>query len=67
MNTHDLRDVAGAYLVRNGLLAEVVPASEGPILARAEGSLIWDTEGKEYLDFNSGQICSALRHNHPAG
>ena len=66
MNTHELRDVAGAYLVRNGLLEDVVPASEGPILARAEGSLIWDTEGKEYLDFNSGQMCSALGHNHPA-
>ena len=67
MNTQDLRNAAGAHLVRNGLLADVVPASERPILARAEGSLIWDTEGKEYLDFNSGQICSAHEHNHPTG
>ena len=66
MNTRQLRDAAGAHLVRNGLLADIVPASEGPILARAEGSLIWDTEGKAYLDFNSGQMCAALGHNHPA-
>lgn len=64
-STRELREAAGEYLVRNGLLADVVPAAEGPILARAEGSLIWDTEGREYLDFNSGQMCAALGHNHP--
>ena len=37
----------------------------GPILERGEGSTVWDISGKEYLDFNSGQMCSALGHNHP--
>ncbi len=37
----------------------------GPVLARAQGSLVWDVHGKEYLDFNSGQMCSALGHSHP--
>ena len=41
------------------------PHYDGPVFARGEGTLIWDVEGKEYLDFNSGQLCSALGHNPP--
>lgn len=37
----------------------------GPVFARASGSLAWDVNGTEYLDFNSGQMCAALGHNHP--
>lgn len=37
----------------------------GPILERGSGSVVLDTNGKEYLDFNSGQMCAALGHNHP--
>jgi 2,2-dialkylglycine decarboxylase (pyruvate) len=37
----------------------------GPVFERASGSVVVDTNGKEYLDFNSGQMCSALGHNHP--
>lgn len=37
----------------------------GPILERGSGSVVWDITGKSYLDFNSGQMCSALGHNHP--
>lgn len=37
----------------------------GPIFERGYGSVIVDTNGREYLDFNSGQMCSALGHNHP--
>lgn len=65
MQTQQLRDAAGNYLFRNGLLSDVVPAAEGPILARGDGTVVWDTDGKAYLDFNSGQMCSALGHNHP--
>jgi 2,2-dialkylglycine decarboxylase (pyruvate) len=39
--------------------------TEGPVFVRGEGSLVFDVEGKEYLDFNSGQMCSALGHCHP--
>jgi 2,2-dialkylglycine decarboxylase (pyruvate) len=65
MDTRELHRAADAYLVRNRLLSDVVLASEGPIFGRAEGSMIWDTDGKSYLDFNSGQMCSALGHNNP--
>lgn len=37
----------------------------GPVLVSGKGSLVWDVNGKEYLDFNSGQMCSALGHSHP--
>jgi 2,2-dialkylglycine decarboxylase (pyruvate) len=41
------------------------PQTEGPVFSHGSGSLVFDVEGKEYLDFNSGQMCSALGHNHP--
>jgi len=37
----------------------------GPIFVRGEGSIVEDVNGKQYLDFNSGQMCAALGHNHP--
>lgn len=37
----------------------------GPVFERGSGSVVTDTEGRDYLDFNSGQMCSALGHNHP--
>ena len=37
----------------------------GPVLIAGEGSVVWDVNGKEYLDFNSGQMCSALGHRSP--
>jgi 2,2-dialkylglycine decarboxylase (pyruvate) len=38
---------------------------ERPILAESHGSIVTDTEGKDYLDFKSGQMGSALGHQHP--
>ena len=39
--------------------------AEGPVFASAQGSSVTDVSGKRYLDFNSGQMCAALGHNHP--
>jgi len=36
-----------------------------PILARSHGSIVIDTDGKQYLDFQSGQMGAALGHQHP--
>jgi len=36
-----------------------------PILARSLGATVVDTDGKEYLDFQSGQMGAALGHQHP--
>ncbi len=35
------------------------------LLKKAEGSWIWDIEGKKYLDCESGMWCVNLGHNHP--
>jgi len=52
----------------------VMPTEEGsymggienrPILASASGSTVTDTEGKDYLDFQSGQMGAAIGHRHP--
>src|SRR6266403_2061360 len=37
----------------------------GPVFAAAKDSVVTDVNGKDYLDFNSGQMCAALGHNHP--
>ena len=37
----------------------------GPIFEKGKDSVVWDVNGKEFIDFNSGQMCSALGHNHP--
>ena len=65
MDEKTLRDAAKNHLIRAGLLTDVVPPWEGPIFARAQGAVIEDISGKQYLDFNSGQMCSALGHNNP--
>src|SRR5580658_9994558 len=37
----------------------------GPVFVSGHGSEVEDVTGKRWLDFNSGQMCSALGHNHP--
>lgn len=37
----------------------------GPVIERASGSLAYDVNGREFIDFNSGMMMSALGHNHP--
>lgn len=34
-------------------------------IARAKGSYVYDTQGREILDFTSGQMCATLGHNNP--
>jgi 2,2-dialkylglycine decarboxylase (pyruvate) len=36
-----------------------------PVLQHSYGSTVVDTDGKEYLDFQSGQMGAALGHQHP--
>ena len=40
-------------------------SGSGPIFVRGSGSKVEDINGKTYLDFNSGQMCAWLGHNHP--
>jgi 2,2-dialkylglycine decarboxylase (pyruvate) len=38
---------------------------ERPIIAESHGSTLTDLDGKQYLDFQSGQMGAALGHQHP--
>jgi acetylornithine aminotransferase/acetylornithine/N-succinyldiaminopimelate aminotransferase len=35
------------------------------VLVRGEGARVWDSDGKEYLDFTSGIAVTSLGHCHP--
>ena len=52
--------VLGNHLIR--YTSETFPE----IIVRAQGSWVWDKDGRAILDFTSGQMCSTLGHNHPA-
>ena len=35
------------------------------LIVKARGTLLWDDQGREMLDFTSGQMCATIGHNHP--
>ncbi|MBR0820304.1 aspartate aminotransferase family protein [Bradyrhizobium liaoningense] len=55
-----LLDASKEYLVRYG--GDVFPA----LFTSASGTIVRDSDGREYLDFTSGQMCATIGHNHPA-
>jgi 2,2-dialkylglycine decarboxylase (pyruvate) len=59
---HEWLEAAEKYILRTRLDKGSV---SGPVLVSGEGSVVWDVNGKPYLDFNSGQMCSALGHRSP--
>ena len=58
----ELLEIARKHSFRSRIDSNTVA---GPIMVWGRGSVVRDVNGKEYLDFNSGQMCSALGHNHP--
>ena len=36
------------------------------LFTSAKGTIVKDSNGREYLDFTSGQMCTTIGHNHPA-
>ncbi len=55
-----LQDASKQFLVRYG--GDVFPN----LFRSAKGTVVKDSEGREYLDFTSGQMCATIGHNHPA-
>lgn len=41
------------------------PSFESVIIERAEGSFVYDADGRAILDFTSGQMSAVLGHTHP--
>ena len=58
--SEDLRAAAQEYLVRYG--GDTFPN----LFVSAQGASVIDDEGREILDFTSGQMCATVGHNHPA-
>ncbi len=56
--TADLLGLGRDYLYPNYRQMSIV-------IARGEGSIVWDTDGKRYLDFCAGIAVSSLGHAHP--
>lgn len=62
MNTAELQAkhskyVLSPWLAQGGLVA--------PVIVRGEGSYLFDSDGKKYLDLGSGLIAVNLGHGHP--
>src|SRR5882724_8676138 len=55
-----LQQAARDYLVRYG--GDAFPN----LFRSAKGTIVTDSERREYLDFTSGQMCATIGHNHPA-
>ena len=58
LSTQETMDLFDKYVVANYVRLPVV-------LARGQGSYIWDVEGKRYLDLFAGWAVTALGHCHP--
>lgn len=55
-----LYDASKEFLVRYG--GDAFPT----LFRSAKGTIVKDSNGREYLDFTSGQMCATIGHNHPA-
>lgn len=55
----DFWDAVSDHVLRYG------PQFERRVIDRAEGSFVYDTDGKAILDFTSGQMSAVLGHSHP--
>ena len=58
--SEELKQAAKEYLVRYG--GDTFPN----LFTSAKGTIVKDSNGREYLDFTSGQMCATIGHNHQA-
>src|SRR5438067_1548299 len=56
---------AGRYLAGGGLGLFVLPPEQNLVIARGEGSRVWDVAGREYLDYHLSSGPALLGHAHP--
>lgn len=62
------REVASEYLIRYGgdKYFQAAGGMFGTLFHSARGTIVTDVNGREYLDFTSGQMSATIGHNHPA-
>ena len=56
---------AGTYLAGGGLGLFQLPADLNLVVARGEGSRVWDVAGREYIDYHLSSGPALLGHAHP--
>ena len=57
---------AGRHLAGGGLGLFVLPPELNLVVARGEGSRVWDVAGREYIDYHLSSGPALLGHAHPA-
>ena len=57
---------AGQYLAGGGTGLFVLPPELNLVVARGEGSRVWDVAGREYIDYHLSSGPALLGHGHPA-
>ena len=65
MDRARISEIAEQWMIPTSKTAYMAGLEKKPVIATASGVRVIDTEGKEYLDFGSGQMAAALGHNHP--
>jgi len=65
MQASEVERIVSQWMVPTSKGAYMAGLERRPVIARAQGVRVFDTNGKPYLDFGSGQMAAALGHNHP--
>src|SRR5436853_1033999 len=65
MQRSEIKDIVSRWMFPPEKTSYMGGIEDAPVLAQSHGSTVVDTEGKEYLDFQSGQMGAALGHQHP--
>ncbi len=65
MDAQAVKDIVNEWMIPTPSGAYMAGLENRPVIARAEGIFVFDTAGKRYFDFGSGQMAAALGHNHP--
>jgi 2,2-dialkylglycine decarboxylase (pyruvate) len=65
MRRSEIKDIVERWMFPTEKSSYMGGIEDAPVIAQSRGSTVVDTEGKEYLDFQSGQMGAALGHQHP--
>lgn len=65
MDRQTVREIIANTMIPTEGTSYMGGLEDQPILAESHGSIVIDTDGKQYLDFQSGQMGAALGHQHP--
>ena len=65
MDAAKIKEIVDTWMIPTPGAAYMAGLEDRPVLAAASGSTVVDTTGREYLDFQSGQMGAALGHRHP--